>query len=102
MEKGTEGDHAHFPVQSVPVYSPAKITRTIKSITDKEIFKRHPEVKEKLRGGEFWSGGHYIGTAGKYGNEETMTNYVKAQESGKDYKQLYKIRDDDNQPSLFD
>jgi REP element-mobilizing transposase RayT len=29
LEKGTEGDHAHFPVQSVPVYSPAKIARTI-------------------------------------------------------------------------
>ena len=45
LEIGTEGDHVHFLVQSVPTYSPTKIVRTIKSITAKEIFKKHPEVK---------------------------------------------------------
>jgi REP element-mobilizing transposase RayT len=88
LEIGAEGDHVHFLVQSVPTYSPTKIVRTIKSITAKEIFKKHPEVKEKLWGGEFWSDGHYVSTVGKYGNEETITNYVKAQGKGKDYKQL--------------
>ncbi|MDR2740241.1 MAG: IS200/IS605 family transposase, partial [Treponema sp.] len=33
LEIGTEGDHVHFLVQSVPTYSPTKIARTIKSIT---------------------------------------------------------------------
>jgi REP element-mobilizing transposase RayT len=102
LEIGTEGDHVHFLVQSVPTYSATKIVRTIKSITAKEIFKKHPEVKEKLWGGEFWSDGHYVGTVGKYGNEETIMNYVKAQGAGKDYKQLYKVRDDESQPGLFD
>jgi REP element-mobilizing transposase RayT len=102
LEIGTEGDHVHFLVQSVPTYSPTKIVRTIKSITAKEIFKEHSEVKEKLWGGEFWSDGHYVSTVGKHGDEETIANYVKAQGKGKDYKQLYKIRADENQPSLFD
>jgi REP element-mobilizing transposase RayT len=102
LEVGTEGDHVHYLVRSVPTYSPTKIVRTIKSITAKGIFKRHLEVKEKLWGGEFWSDGHYVSTAGKYGNEEMIANYVKAQGKGKDYKQLYKIRNDENQPSLFD
>jgi REP element-mobilizing transposase RayT len=43
FEIGTEGGHVHFLVQSVPRYSPAKIVRTIKSITAKAIFKKHPE-----------------------------------------------------------
>lgn len=43
-----------------------------------------------------------MSTVGKHGNEEMITNYVKAQGKGKDYKQLYKIRDGENQPSLFD
>jgi REP element-mobilizing transposase RayT len=86
----------------VPTYSPTKTVRTIKSITAKEIFKRHAEVKEKLWGGEYWSDGHYVSTVGKYGNEETIANYMRAQGTGKDYKQLYKIRTDENQPSLFD
>jgi REP element-mobilizing transposase RayT len=102
LEIGTEGDHVHFLVQSVPTYSPTKIVRTIQSITAKEIFKKHGEVKEKLWGGEFWRDGHYVSTVGKPGDEETITNYVKAQGKGKDYKQLYKIRTDENQPNLFD
>jgi REP element-mobilizing transposase RayT len=101
LEIGTEGDHVHYLVQSVPMYSPTKIVRTIKSITAKEIFKKHPEVKEKLWGGEFWSDGHFVSTVGRHGNEETIANYVKAQGTGKDYRQLYKIRDDENQLSLF-
>jgi REP element-mobilizing transposase RayT len=101
LEIGTEGDHVHYLVQSVPTYSPTKIVRTIKSVTAREVFKRHPEVKEKLWGGEFWSAGHIIRTVGKYGNEETIANYVKMQGTGKGYKQLYRIRNDD-QPTLFD
>ena len=32
LEIGTEGDHVHFLVQSVPTYSPTKIVTKIKSI----------------------------------------------------------------------
>lgn len=48
LEIGTDKNHVHFLVQSVPKYSPTKIIQTIKSITAREIFARHPEVKKKL------------------------------------------------------
>ena len=41
VEIGVDEDHVHFLVQSVPVLSPKDIVLTIKSITGKEIFKRH-------------------------------------------------------------
>ena len=44
IEIGTDGDHVHFLVQSVPTYSPTKIVRTIKSITARELFRRLPSV----------------------------------------------------------
>ena len=47
LEIGTDRDHVHFLVQSVPMYSPKKIVQTIKSLTAREIFKRCPEVKSK-------------------------------------------------------
>ena len=62
IEIGTDQDHVHFLIQSVPVESPTKIIRIVKSITAKEIFKKHPEVKQKLWGGEFWSKGFYVNT----------------------------------------
>ena len=79
LEIGTDKNHVHFLIQSVPMYSPTKIIRTIKSVTAREIFSKHPEVKKKLWGGEFWSDGHYVGTVGKHGNESVISNYVKAQ-----------------------
>lgn len=52
IEIGTDQDHVHFLIQSVPMLSPTRIIQTVKSITAKEIFKLHPEVKQKLWGVE--------------------------------------------------
>ena len=54
LEIGTDEDHVHFLVQSVPTYSVTKIVRLVKSITAREIFRRCPEVKKQMWGGEFW------------------------------------------------
>ena len=88
LEIGTDQDHVHFLVQSVPDYSPTKIVRTIKSITAKEIFKRMPEVKKQLWGGEFWSDGYFISTVGSHGTEEVIKQYVKEQGKSKENIQL--------------
>ena len=97
LEIGTDRDHVHFLLQSVPRYSPTKIVRTIKSITAREIFARCPQVKQKLWGGEFWSDGYFIASVGQHGSEETIRNYVKGQGSPNHYQQLHS-----QQPTLFD
>jgi REP element-mobilizing transposase RayT len=48
LEIGTDKDHVHFFVQSVPTYSVTKIVTTIKSLTAREVFKRCPHVKKQL------------------------------------------------------
>lgn len=88
LEIGTDTNHVHFLVQSVPTYSPTSIARKIKSITAREIFKRLPNVKKELWGGEFWSSGYYISTVGKHGNENRVAAYVKSQ--GQEYTVLHK------------
>ena len=88
IEIGCDHDHVHFLVQSVPLLSPMQIVRIIKSITAREIFKRIPEVKKKLWGGEFWSKGYFISTVGLHGNEEVIKNYVKNQGNDANYKQI--------------
>jgi putative transposase len=59
-------------IQSVPKISVEIIVRVVKSITAKEIFRLHPEVKSKLWGGDFWTSGYYINTVGQYGNENVI------------------------------
>ena len=51
LEIGTDEDHVHFLVQSVPTMLPTRMVQTIKSITAKEVFRLHPEVKKMLWGG---------------------------------------------------
>ena len=88
LEIGTDKDHVHFLVQSVPRLSATQIIRLVKSITAKQIFLRHPEVKKKLWGGEFWSDGYYVSTVGKHGNESVIGNYVREQGRAEEYKKL--------------
>ena len=89
LEVGTDQDHVHFLVQSVPTYSPTKIVRRIKSITASEMFKRMPEIKKQLWGGEFWSKGYFMSTVGKHGDERNIARYVKNQGSKGIYKKIY-------------
>ena len=101
LEIGTDNDHVHFLVQSIPKLSPTQIIRTIKSITGKEIFSKHPEVKKKLWGGQFWSDGYFVSTVGRSGNEEIISSYVKNQGKEKEYKRLLKQELNDEQLGFF-
>jgi REP element-mobilizing transposase RayT len=89
LEIGTDHDHVHFLIQSVPEHSPSEIIRVVKSITAKRVFAEHPEVKKQLWGGEFWSDGYFVSTVGKNTNESVIQEYVKNQGTPDAYKQLY-------------
>jgi len=95
LEIGTDKDHVHFLVQSVPTYSVTRLVTLIKSLTAREIFGRCPHVKKQLWGGEFWTDGYFASTVGKHGNENMIGNYVKSQ--GQTYHALHV----DHQLALF-
>jgi len=95
LEIGTDIDHIHFLVQSVPTYTVTKLVTVIKSITAREVFRLCPHVKKQLWGGEFWSDGYFASSVGRHGDENTITDYVKGQ--GKEYQKLH----EDRQLALF-
>jgi REP element-mobilizing transposase RayT len=90
IEIGTDNDHVHFLIQSVPVNSAFKIIQIVKSITAKEVFKRMPGIKKELWGGEFWSKGYFVNTVGVAGCEGAVAKYVREQGREKEYKSLHK------------
>lgn len=94
VEIGTDENHVHFLIQSVPVLSPSQIIKMVKSLTAKEVFRRHPDFKREMWGGKFWSSGYYVNTVGQHANEAVIKKYVQNQ--GKTYHQLHR-----NQLSLF-
>ena len=90
QEIGVDKDHVHFLVQTVPSKSPSEVVKVIKGITGREIFKRCPEVKKYLWGGQFWTDGYFLSTVGKHTNEAAIASYIRNQgNEDADYKQLH-------------
>jgi len=72
VEIGTDEDHIHFLVQSVPKLSVTQLVSTIKSITARELFRLHPKIKRQLWGGNIWTSVYFANTVGQYGNEKVI------------------------------
>lgn len=87
---GMDKDHIHVLCGGHPKLSPGQIVRIFKSITAKEIFKRKPQIKKELWGGEFWTDGYYVATVGERANWETVEKYIQRQ--GKPKEDLKQIR----------
>ena len=96
IEIGTDNDHVHFLVQSVPMYSAKQLVQTIKSIIAREIFERIPIVKWELWRGQFWTSGYFVNTVSRHGSENAIRNYVKSQGKHQTYRKLQ-----ENQLTLF-
>ena len=88
-EIGTDGDHVHVFVGASGKWAPSRIMQILKSISAREIFKKFPDIRKKLWGGEFWSEGGYVGTVGEGTTEEVVRSYIQKQGSESE-KKLYR------------
>ena len=89
VEIGNDEDHVHFLIQSVPTLSVTRIVTIIKSITAREIFAKHKDVKKVLWGGNLWTSGYYVNTVGQYGNAEVIQKYIQDQGKDVEYTKLH-------------
>jgi REP element-mobilizing transposase RayT len=90
VEIGTDKDHVHFLVQSVPMLTVTRIVTIVKSITARYVFGRMPELKKQLWGSSLWTSGYYASTVGKHGSEAVIGRYVKEQGRAPEYVQIHK------------
>jgi len=77
---GFDEDNVHFMLISVPKYSLSQLFRLMKSVTVIQLFKKHPDLKKELLGGEFWSDGGFVRTIGDGINVEIIRKYIENQE----------------------
>jgi putative transposase len=100
LEIGSDINHIHFLIQSVPILSLSKIVQLIKGNLAKQLFLQFPHIKKQLWGGEFWTDGYYVNTVSQYGGEKTISRYIQNQGKNdktykSNYKQLYKNKSND-------
>ena len=72
-------DHLHMVVRGEPKMSPADVKQVIKSISEREFFRLHPEIKRQyFWGGKLWTQSYFVETIGN-ANEEVIREYVQSQ-----------------------
>jgi putative transposase len=77
---------------AAPRYSPAEVVRVMKSLTAREIFRRFPQVKRELWGGEFWGDGYYVRTVGSEVTTAVIREYIKKQGQETQHKSYEQLR----------
>jgi len=60
----------------------------VKSITARELFAKHPDLKKQLWGGELWTDGFFVATVGEGGNKDVIRAYVAKQGKHGDARQV--------------
>ena len=90
VEIGTDKDHVHFLVQSVPTMAVTRIVTVVKSLTARYVFDKKPELKKELWGSSLWTSGYYTSTVGKHGTETVIRSYVKEQGRTTEYVRIHK------------
>ena len=101
LEIGSDRDHVHFLVQTVPTMSPTALVRMLKSLTTRQLNSRLPTLRKELWGASFWSSGYFISTVGLHGNESTISSYVRNQGQESEYRVVYQAPPDSRQLELF-
>ena len=90
VEIGLEEDHVHMLVQGIPTMPVTRMMTIIKSLTAREIFRRHPKIrKDVLWGGNLWTSGYYANTVGLYASKDTIKKYIQNQGNPNEYEKIY-------------
>ena len=91
-ELGADNDHIHLLCSFHPKISGGDLVRIFKSLTARELFKRFPELRKEMWGGQFWSDGYYIATVSERGNWKVVEQYIKSQGKTTEEAQLRIIK----------
>ena len=91
IEIGFDEDNVHLLVQGVPTMAIYRLVTIIKSLTARELFRRHPKIKrEILWGGALWTSGYYANTVGLYASKEVIKKYIQNQGKEEEYENMRK------------
>ena len=83
-------------VRAEPKIAPSDIMQVIKSLSAREFFRLHPEIKRKyFWGGKFWTQSYFVETIGN-ANEDVIRKYVQDQ-----FKVMDKSEENAKQLGLF-
>ena len=75
-----EADHVHCFITAPPKLSITYIVKHLKGTSGLRLFRRFPELREKLWKGQLWNGSYFCETIGST-SEENVRAYIERQKN---------------------
>lgn len=74
MEMESVKDHIHLLIECTPQHYIPSIVKAFKGV----LFKKHPELKQRLWGGHLWNPSYFVATVSE-NTEEQIRKYIQNQ-----------------------
>jgi putative transposase len=78
IEMETSIDHVHLLFKCKPTHQPSKVINSLKSVSARKLFVKHPNIKQYLWKGCFWSNSYFLATTGQV-TIDILKQYVQSQ-----------------------
>lgn len=75
----TDRDHIHILVSCRPQHTIPSMMKSLKGVSARKLFQRHPELKQKLWGGHMWNPSYFVATVSE-NTEEQIRYYIQNQQ----------------------
>ena len=76
-------DHVHVFLSFPSKYSIGQVVGLLTAVSAREIRAGFPEVRQQLRGGEFWEDGYFVRTVGDKVTADVIKKYIRFHEAKK-------------------
>ena len=78
VEMESDKDHIHLLIDCKPQHVIPSVVKAFKGVSARLLFKKHPELKQRLRDGHLWNPSYFVATVSE-NTEEQIQNYIKSQ-----------------------
>lgn len=78
VEMETDKDHIHLLIECSPQHQIPTMIKTLKGVSARLLFLKHPNIKNYLWGGHLWNPSYFVATVSE-NTEEQIRNYIQNQ-----------------------
>lgn len=78
LEMESDKDHIHLLIDCKPHHYIPNLVKALKGVSARLLFKKHPELKRRLWGGNLWNASYFIATVSE-NTEEQIRRYIQNQ-----------------------
>lgn len=78
LEIESDKDHIHLLIDCKPQHYIPTIVKAFKGVSARLLFKKHPELKNRLWGGHLWNPSYFVASVSENAEEQIRT-YIQNQ-----------------------